>query len=435
MALKTIMLRKRLTDAQKRNAELRTALKAFDTREAEIAQAIEDAETEEQRSAVESEVNNFETERRAAAEAVTSSDEEIANIQRELEEAEQAQDEALGGNDNNGGEARSRQRGDDHMHTMELREAQTFQRTGKHTFQDVRSMVRAAVTTGTAGVIGPVGVGGINGTPVVSSLIDMIKITDCTGMAGYKVAYLDADTAAAAATTQGNVPTEGEPTFGAVEFTPTNYATIGYIHKEVRKQSPLLYAEAVEAGARRSLRRKLNSVAVTAITGSTLNDTLALTGASGADLFDATLLGKIILGYGGDEDLNGAGVLFLNKKDLAAFNSVRGSNEYLPVYSIVPDASNPNTGVIKDNNGLSCRYCISKDVTALADLTLNSTAKKTMFYGVPTSAELALWGGYEVEVNEGYKFGEGLLTIRGDVTGDVKVSVKHGFLVVTAKAS
>lgn len=128
MALKTILLRKRLTDAQKRNAELRAALVAFDTREAEIAQAIEEAETEEQRSAVTAAVEAFETERRAAAEAVTASDEEVANIQRELDEAEQAQEAALGDyNNNEGGEERSRRRGDEHMNDMDQREIHTFQ--------------------------------------------------------------------------------------------------------------------------------------------------------------------------------------------------------------------------------------------------------------------------------------------------------------------
>lgn len=128
MALRTILLRKRLTDAQKRNADLRAALAAFDTREAEIAQAIEEAETEEQRSAVTAEVETFETERRAAAEAVTASDEEVANIQRELDEAEQAQEAALGDyNNNEGGEERSRRRGDEHMNDMDQRETHTFQ--------------------------------------------------------------------------------------------------------------------------------------------------------------------------------------------------------------------------------------------------------------------------------------------------------------------
>ncbi len=128
MALRTILLRKRLTDAQKRNADLRAALAAFDTREAEIAQAIEEAETEEQRSAVTAEVETFETERRAAAEAVTASDAEVANIQRELDEAEQAQEAALGDyNNNEGGEERSRRRGDEHMNDMDQREIHTFQ--------------------------------------------------------------------------------------------------------------------------------------------------------------------------------------------------------------------------------------------------------------------------------------------------------------------
>ena len=65
--------------------------------------------------------------------------------------------------------------------------------------------------------------------------------------------------------------------------------------------------------------------------------------------------------------------------------------------------------------------------------TLTTTATKHMFYGNPQCAELALWGGFEVEVNEGYKFAEGLLTVRGEVTADVDVTVKNGFVVVTAK--
>ena len=105
--------------------------------------------------------------------------------------------------------------------------------------------------------------------------------------------------------------------------------------------------------------------------------------------------------------MEGSACLYLNKADLLAFAAIRGKNEYLPVYSITPDAANPSTGIIKDNNGLSCRYCLSKDLTALSTATLTTTATKHMFYGNPQCAELALWGGFEVEVNEGYKFAEG----------------------------
>lgn len=125
--------------------------------------------------------------------------------------------------------------------------------------------------------------------------------------------------------------------------------------------------------------------------------------------------------------------MVLNKADLKAFAGVRGTNEYLPVYSIVPDSINPGTGIIKDNNGLSCRYRLSKDVTALSGTTLGSTAKKTMFYGNPLCCEMGLWGGYDVEVNDGYKFGEGLLTVLGEAMTGVAVTVPKGFVVVTAK--
>ena len=216
-----------------------------------------------------------------------------------------------------------------------------------------------------------------------------------------------------------------------------NYGTVGYVSKEIRKQSPLNYEEKVRESARRALRRKLNAVAANAILASTLNTAHALeadkSATKGSVLFDEKLLSNIILAYGGDEGVEGSACLYLNKADLLAFAAIRGKNEYLPVYSITPDAANPSTGIIKDNNGLSCRYCLSKDLTALSTATLTTTATKHMFYGNPQCAELALWGGFEVEVNEGYKFAEGLLTVRGEVTADVDVTVKNGFVVVTAK--
>ena len=67
------------------------------------------------------------------------------------------------------------------------------------------------------------------------------------------------------------------------------------------------------------------------------------------------------------------------------------------------------------------------------DLTVTTTAKKTMFYGNPQNCELPIWGGMDVEVNDGYKFGEGLLTVRGEVTADADVVAQGGFVVVTCK--
>lgn len=434
MALKILMLRKRLTDEEKNNAALRAKLVPFAQREQELAQSIEAASTEEERNAVQAAVEAFENERDAAQQAVTASDALISELRGKIEAAEREQQAAVQAGGEGRGTNPSRQGGG-----MTLREAEEFQRSHRHVYRDVRSLLRATpLLTSSTGVVGPTGVGGINdGFVGVSSLVDLLKVTDCTGMASYKVAYLAGDAADAAAVTEGSVPTESEPTFGSVELTPTTYGTIAYVSDGIADQTPLTYEAKVRESARRSLRRSLNKVAATAILASSLNDSFALSAAAsattGAAFFDGALLSNIILGYGGEEDTGGVGVLFLTKADLKAFAAVRGKNEYLPVYSIVPDAANPSTGIIKDNNGLSCRYCLSKDVKSLSTLTLTTTATKTMFYGVPSNAELALWGGFDIRVDPSYKFGEGLLSIRGRVTADVDVTVKSGFTVVTAK--
>jgi len=444
MALKTILLRKKLGEKQKAESELRAKAAANQKREEELAAAVEEAETEEEIAAVEEAVAELETAQKTVKEQLETIAGEIADLLSQIEEAEAAQAEAVQevtgeepAEDENNGEERSRRRGARSMNRMDTRAAAEFQRTGKHTYKDVRSLIRAAVVSNSTGVIGPTGVAGIT-DPVapVSSMIDLVKLVDATGMAQYKVAALTAD-ATDAAITEGSVPTESEPTFAAVTFTPANYGVIGYVSKEIRKQSPLNYEEKVTESSRRALRRRLNTLIAAAIPASSLADsyaiTLASTDTTGAPAFDANLLSNIILSYAGDEGVDGQAVLFLNKKDLKAFAAVRGTNEFLPVYSIIPDPNSPSTGIIKDNNGLSCRYCISKDVTALCDLSLTTTAKKTMFFGNPQTVEVPIWGGMEVEVNDGYKFGEGLLTVRGEVTADADLVTQGGFVIVTAK--
>lgn len=436
--LKVIMLRKKQDQLEKREAELRSKLAGYKQREDELAQAIADA-TEEDTSDIEAAVAELETNQADTKAELKKIRDDLDKVIGEIEDAEKAQEDALAGETGTGddGEARSRSRS---AQRFDTRAAAEFQRTGKRTYKDVRRFLRAnptPVLSSSTGVIGPVAVGGINdpvGGP--SALIDLLKITELEGNAEYKVAVMTADSTANTFT-EGAAPTESEPTFAEVSLKPSNVGTLAYVSRMIRKQSPLNYEEKVNESARRALRKKLTGIAVTAITASTLNDSFALSAAStattGAALFDHNLLSNIILAYGGDENVDGAAVLFLNKKDLKAFAAVRGTNEYLPVYSIIPDTATPSTGIIKDNNGLSCRYCLCSDVTALSDLSLATTAKKTMFYGNPQAAELALWGGFDVEVNDGYKFAEGLLTVRGEVLADVDVTTKGGFVVVTAQ--
>lgn len=426
--LKIMVLRKRHKKMLEDAAALRSQLTAFKTREADLAAQVEAATTDEEIAAAAAAVSEMEAAQKTAQERLDTIIAEAEAIQEEIAAAEAAAEAAGAGTGDEGRSARS-------SGASFQRRCLDFQRTGRMVYENARSMIRRAAVT-TAGTVGPTGVTGINDPAgnTVSDFIDLIKITDATGMAAYKVAYLTAD-ATAAARTEGQVPSESEPTFDSVTLSPNLKGIIAYISREIRKQSPLQYEAKVNESVTRALRRILSQLAVEKVLASTLNTVLTITGATGAELFTPHLLSDIILAYGGDEGVDGAAVLVLNKADLKAFAAVRGKNEYLPVYSITPDAANPSMGVIKDNNGLSCRYCLNKNVAALSTATLSGTAKKGMFYGNPQCAEMALWGGVDVNVNEGYKFGEGLLTVLGEVTADAAVTTPQGFVVVSGKTA
>lgn len=433
--LKIMILRKRHQKMLEEAAQLRSKLAGFATREAELATQVENASTEEEIAAAAAAVAEMESAQKSTKERLATIIEEAETIKAEIEEAEAAAAAAGAGDGagDGGDEDRSRRSNS----AAFQRRCQEFQRTGRMVYENARSMIkRAAVATTSQGVIGPTGVSGINDPAgnAVSDFIDLIKVTDATGMAAYKVAFLTADPTAAARQ-EGKAPTESEPTFDSVTLSPNLKGIIAYISREIRKQSPLQYEAKVNESVTRALRRILSEMTISKVMASTLNTALNVTGATGAALFTPNLLSDIILAYGGDEGVDGAAVLVLPKADLKAFAAVRGKNEYLPVYSIVPDAANPSMGVIKDNNGLSCRYCLNKNVPALSTATLSTTATKGMFYGNPQCAELALWGGVDVNVNEGYKFGEGLLTVLGEVTADAAVTTPNGFVVVTAKSA
>lgn len=278
-----------------------------------------------------------------------------------------------------------------------------------------------AVLVSSGKIATPTEVKGINEKfNTVSSIVDLVKVTNAEGMGAYKVAYEDED-AAAAATAEGAAYNASEPTFNFVEIKPEKETVISYISEEVQKQSPLDYEGKTKTAALTALRKRAATVITEKILASTLNEALPVA-AIGADT-----LRKIALHYGGDENVVGSAVLFLNKKDLVAFGDVRGQNEKKAVYEITPDASNPNTGIIKDG-GLSVKYCINSNAEAHSEA---EAGAKTMFYGAPHAAELALFSDYEVKVSEDYKFGEGLLAIRGGVQLGCNVVQKGGFVVVT----
>lgn len=280
----------------------------------------------------------------------------------------------------------------------------------------------------------PTGVGGINdGFNTVSSIVDMVTVEDCEGMGSYKLPYEDTD-ATAADKTEGQAAGGTGAVYKYEELTPKTVAVVDYISREVMKQSPLNYTAKVERTALNALRKKAGRDIIANIYASKLNATKAGTVSSSKGVIDEKTLRNIALAYGGDENVMGSAVLFLNKTDLIAFGDVRGTQDKKAVYEITPDTNNPNTGIIKDG-GLSVKYCINSGCNAFSGTAQTTTAKSTMIYGNPKNFVLGLFAKYTVETSRDYKFAEGLLSVLGDTMYDGKVAVKNGFVVYQLPAT
>lgn len=283
----------------------------------------------------------------------------------------------------------------------------------------------------------PTAVSGINDSVGAkhSSIIDLVKIVDCGGMGSNKVAYIDADADAAAEQTEGSPAIAKETTFGYVEITPKTLATYAQISEQAKNQTPLQYEAKVQEQALISLRKAAVKLVISKLKASTLNKTVdASVSSAKKGVFDENTLTDLILEYGGDESVVGDAVLFLNKMDLRAIGKIRGSQDKKKVYEIIPDGSNPNTGIIKDG-GLAIKYCICSELAACTDTAQGSAAIPTMFYGNPLCLELDLFTDYKVKVSEEYAFTSLMDTILGSVSLGADVIAKNGFVALTIPAA
>lgn len=270
----------------------------------------------------------------------------------------------------------------------------------------------------------------------VSSIIDMVKVTPCYGMSEYQVPYETGDMTADK-NAEGANAAASDPGFSYVSIKPVVLTTYSEISREAQRLTDVDYYSLVLASARKALRKKVAEYIVKSDTASspTFVGILAapiLAADNDVELskIDAGTLRKIAMSYGGDDDIVGGGVLFLNKKDLIAFGDVRGTNEKKAVYEITPDSANPNTGIIKDG-GLSVRYCLNSHLT---DLNEAGAGDFSMIYGAPSCYEVGLFGDYNVRVSEDYKFQSRMIAVLGEGMIGGNVTIRNGFVRVKKAA-
>lgn len=314
--------------------------------------------------------------------------------------------------------------------------AATFAREGRMTIST--QAVHRSLTLSNGQIAQPTRVSGINpGQNIVSGIVDMVNVVDAEGMGEDAVAYEESGgQTAATKKDDGNATTESTPTLKIAKITPTMISTLSYVSRNIQRTTPLNYQDRVSASALNALRKKAGALIVVGDPAATISEPTGILKAaaisSGSDLsisaINETTLRKIALSYGGAANVEGGGVLLLNKADLIAFGDVRGTNEKKAVYEIDFDDASTTTGTIKDG-GLSVRFCIVDELPALS-ASATATGKYCMAYGKPLAYQLDLFGPFEVEISRDYKFAEGLLAVMGTAMIGGNVISENGFIRV-----
>ena len=267
----------------------------------------------------------------------------------------------------------------------------------------------------------------------VPSIVDEVDVLDLEGMGAYKIPY-EVSISEADVTAEGAAYNSSDPVYDYVTLTPSTVTVMSQISKQVKKQTPVNYQTKVEDSAYKALKKKAAAIITNAIATSDLSKTVNIDVVAGKGAIDDKTLRNIALNYGSADAVMGDAVLQLTQADLVAFGDVRSDTTLQAVYEITPNPANPNTGTISDG-GLTVRYILNSNLTAISGTAQSSTAKAGMIYGQARCCALGLFSGYEVLVSEDFAFDKGMLTIRGDVEMDAKVQVLNGFNVVTLPAT
>jgi len=342
-----------------------------------------------------------------------------AEMDEENQDGEEGQDEDEG-NDAPDNNARSRNFApgrvvgsyDTRSNAPQQARAKAFAKTGR---QNIQAAETRAVLVSGGKIATPTEVGGINDAfTQVSSIVDMVKVVDCTGMGAYKVAFIKSGSKATKHT-EGSAAAESEPDQDFATITPEDASIVTYISRQVKKQSPLLYEAKTREQALLALRGYTETLIMTKIKASKQTKTIA------ASAITEKTLRNIALSYGGAKGVEGGATLALTKETLLAFGDVRGSQDKKAVYEITP-GSDPNTGTIKDG-GLSVPYCLVEDLAA-----------NELVYGKMHCFELGLFGDYEILASEDHAIDKLMITIVGNVELGGEVTTHEGFIYAKASA-
>lgn len=265
----------------------------------------------------------------------------------------------------------------------------------------------------------------------VSSLVDLVNWKPLNGGESYKQPYVK-DYGEAGYTKEGGDPTTTEPTFGYAKMVKSKITAYAEITEEMEKLPAAAYAQEVEKALRIALRKKIAAEILIGdgtvnsedenehMTGIFRSSTIQSESDIAVTEITNTTLDDIIFSYGGDENVEDAACLILNKKDLKAFSQLR-TKDGKKFHSIV---SRGNTGTI---DGIP--YVINSRCAAVSDAKVTADAW-CMAYGPLSQYDIAEFSALEIRKSTDYKFKQGMTAYRGVIMLGGNVVAHNGFLRV-----
>lgn len=273
----------------------------------------------------------------------------------------------------------------------------------------------------------------------VSRVIDVVNVVTLVGGESYKVGF-EISSGEGDYTSETGVATDADPDFGYVNINKTKITAYAEISEEVSKLPNMQYQERVRNSITKAVRKKLSRQILAGPGGAE-----KLSGIFAAPVgvipvesdikiseIDGDTLDQIVIGYGGDEEVEGEGYLILSKKDLAAFAAVRTADGK-KLYKI-KRGRNGITGTISSEESFEVPYIINSACPALSSA---QTAVDTycMAYGMTQGYELAIFSDLTVQESSDYKFKEGQIAFRGSVMAGGSVAMYKGFVRVKKAAA
>lgn len=270
----------------------------------------------------------------------------------------------------------------------------------------------------------------------VGGIVDVVDTVSVIGGESYEQPYIKSY-GTGNYTDEASDAADAEPEFGYAKITKTKITAYAEISKEMQKLTKSDYDSVVRDAMGKAIKKKI-AREIFVGNGADGHFSGIFHNPSTNPIIDAstdieiaainnTTLDDIVFSFGGEEDTESIGscVLFLNKKDLKAFASLR-STDGKKLHDI---KINGNRGTID-----TVPFIISSACKAMSDAKTND-GDYCMAYGYSKNYKNVIFSGVEVQQSKEFKFKQGMICYRGEVYIGGNVVSNNGFIRVKKKLS